>query len=1182
MSKYKYRPIAEDPTKAGSTDQLGWQIIQYDRERIDNLKEPANNTEAPVVSLPTPFARLEIFNNAFERYKLKGTGTTYFDGLISQCLDVWELLFCWDRNKALCQLLDWDQKSELEALEKSTWVGHRLFAKSLKLFLSSDKFTGHKFTFLLYEKNVFAASSPLTGFFTIATVKDMNTKLFDSDGTQGKLFNGGIRHLHNRSEMFKEYLAKYWFYRKQIRKSDDLFLNYIHQELHKTTLWKHIEHDNNIEKDFYVEYPIKVADKNSNITLEFFIKDNQIKIDHQSTDLLLKFSTNDKDVEQAGLPLDVLVLSERLNDSFKYVNRPWNRIEDKVTSFVNDFEKDQGWKLRELPTLGIKFPFIVVNDFIEEYLLEVDYPIDNQCFYVGTYENQDGNVNKNGYLLPLKPLFFKYFKPEDIKTFENKEAGKPFIKYFITKSSGISFSLFLPVGNGGKWVELKRTYTESSPPKTIDEVRGPSKVEQRKQEYFGSIIKVGFSILIFPFVKAKEHKFNNNYYVGLTDSDSEMNFILDFWNRGEKIGTEELIGKPLAKKETRYFEESTGFDVYQIQNSAFDYIQVIANYGDSTQKYVGVIIPNWNIYESVTTTNTYAIDFGTTNTNIAFKTEKEPTPAEFSFNEADRLVVSLNKVAPSHFLSDDRNIKQTMKAVVAEQMINHAFFFAPPSIGKSNTNFFSFPTRSALLEKDAIKHQGNEPFQDSNFFMGFETIFDTSKVLKGQSTYTNLKWSTDNKNPNRIGSFFEQLLLLVKAHAMLVKPSDLNKIKLVRFVPNSLKVRHRNDLEIRLKKAFEKVFGYKPSEEQVLVLSESVAPYYVNKERIPANDPCVCIDIGGGTTDLLVVVQKKGGQELDLYADSFYFAGNALYGDYYKFLNPSNSGKSNGLYKAVINWLESISTLDEKFLKSLKIRLEQASATSEDILSFLFTNDHKLKLSDELKQGELGKRFRVAFVYHFAAISYYIGAYCKHNKIEPPKSLIVSGKGSLYLKFISENLSGFVTKVFKYFLSKGQANDSYFENSKVRIFDCDRPKEQTAEGGLKLQANDSGHGEPIKGHISTYAGIETKDSTVDSLLDKFSSKRESFSDSMFVEFLSSFESSIKDLNFKNELETSFTLKDFQALKARFIENEFDDITRCLSTLGKDDEVNQSLFFYPVYASLDKLLSYLDNPETLDA
>ena len=85
----------------------------------------------------------------------------------------------------------------------------------------------------------------------------------------------------------------------------------------------------------------------------------------------------------------------------------------------------------------------------------------------------------------------------------------------------------------------------------------------------------------------------------------------------------------------------------------------------------------------------------------------------------------------------------------------------------------------------------------------------------------------------------------------LLNKGDLSKTEIVWFYPASMTQNRFNKFKAEWENTFATLFGAPIS--NIIAASESVAPYYYHKAKKGATSTVVSVDIGGGTTDVLIV-----------------------------------------------------------------------------------------------------------------------------------------------------------------------------------------------------------------------------------------------------------------------------------------------------------------------------------------
>ena len=92
-------------------------------------------------SIPSPFARLDLFNTAFRYFNDANNrldGYTNNHKLVSDCLDLLELLYNKDSINGELTIKVWDKQRDLAKLTESSYSRHQLLGRTLDLFLKQD------------------------------------------------------------------------------------------------------------------------------------------------------------------------------------------------------------------------------------------------------------------------------------------------------------------------------------------------------------------------------------------------------------------------------------------------------------------------------------------------------------------------------------------------------------------------------------------------------------------------------------------------------------------------------------------------------------------------------------------------------------------------------------------------------------------------------------------------------------------------------------------------------------------------------------------------------------------------------------------------------------------------------------------------------------------------------------
>ncbi len=444
---------------------LDWSELaeNYSDASIDKIIDKAGAmVTRRVTSYPTPLARMHFFEDAFQYIvdaeKIE-KNSIYYEA-VSHCLDVWEILFNYDVFKSKLNIYKWKYEA-ISELSDSENQGHRILGKSLNLFLQEDKSkqlngTIDEIYLLDYDGHLFAGSSPYTGFFTIDFNRNDNGSLnlpfeIKIPGSATAKYFETIRSLNERDEDFQEYmfrlvkshtlladyfLSLYKYITKFVKKTVEIhriesiknpehilleYLSKITDIEHKEKKvyipnYKNIEIGNgdNIillnkltfkdggsvqykDKNHFLEKQVGIFAKKREIGIKFdcdFIID--INVADETNEALKKQKEELKNAK-------VLALRKKPDDKQKkYIGSAWDNSTNVEHYNPLEFTIDSKLNKRTIPSWNINHPYVVLSDFLEEYLIEVPYNINDKAFH--TCKLVDSK-----YLLPIKPLYFNIF-----------------------------------------------------------------------------------------------------------------------------------------------------------------------------------------------------------------------------------------------------------------------------------------------------------------------------------------------------------------------------------------------------------------------------------------------------------------------------------------------------------------------------------------------------------------------------------------------------------------------------------------------------------------------------------------------------------------------------------------------------------------------------------------------------
>src|SRR5690606_23668475 len=347
-----------------------------------------------------------------------------------------------------------------------------------------------------------------------------------------------------------------------------------------------------------------------------------------------------------------------------------------------------------------------------------------------------------------------------------------------------------------------------------------------------------------------------------------------------------------------------------IVNEGFDAMAVTL--GSS----VNYVIPLWEVY-TVAGGDAYkfAIDFGTTNTHIEYAIEGQGSAKAFNISEIDEQIAFLMPANAPRRTEAIRDIEDGESHLMQE--------IIPKKIGEDE--MVKSPFRSCLIQNSNVNYElATFTFADAN--IGFE--YEKKGIRPYLKTFTNLKWSKEANNEKQVKHYIEELLMLCK-NKVLKNNGDLSQTKIIWFYPVSMTTNHLKRFRRIWQESFDEVFNI--AEENLFDFPESIAPFYHYKSDgniRTAAKPSVSIDIGGGTTDVMIYFDEK-----PQLITSFKFAGNSIFGDGF-----NGNINANGFvqkYKTQIEHTLSQNKLVEEIKILDKIYSDYQSST--DLINFLFS-----------------------------------------------------------------------------------------------------------------------------------------------------------------------------------------------------------------------------------------------------
>jgi hypothetical protein len=1013
----------------GGPDVEHWQARTgaYGPTEIDEIPNPDGGIakKAPT-SIPSPFARMDLFRNAFRAVagSKKLTGTTYNHRLVSDCLDLAEIAFNADALKGRVKIKSWDRHHEIELLKKSGNARHQLYGETLDLYFRQDSeangFERFNKIFIFYcDENIVGGTSPITLFFTTANNLDFIDIRFGEDRVFDKIY----KPLYERSHEFQEYLYRLVYnhcghlarvqadLRSYLEKCMNMFNPANDTPVRNTAFYETLRGITNsgqktTDADFFAQYDrLDTGSPNDFVQLcgtilgKRLTQNRRLQIAKESAFRIL----SSKVKYEAGVELPLVLLNEfSLPIPYTDLKTPWN-----PRTLVPYAPSEPDTKKRMLPDQIDVYPWYTISDFLEPHLFRLPFQVNGTAYFNGNVVLGANDMN-NGFLLPVKPLFFNYFSinellgrgPDNQPMFE--------IQAYPTFADVYLRIPIMGYNNVPVVITFKRSYN-------VLRSSGTAAPDENKNE--GWISDTNISLALFPPVRLVNQPLD--YRIMLIDQDKSLraNPALTFFLENSSEALQEVDSYQRSDKEM--MSMNTFF--YRIKQQ-FDYMQL--GLGGIT----GLLVPKFRERQHAGDTYHFAVDFGTTNTHIEYCVNSGP-PQPFQ-------IASDVQYATLH---DPNSLRDIISHKNIELALLHELM--PERIGSESA--FRFPQRTAIAYSPDL--QKNKPM----FVPGHATIpfiYEKVPVLRNTKIITNLKWTKydfSEEDKRQLGLFLEMLVLLMR-NKVLLNGGNLGQSRITWFYPSSMSEERVAGLRKMWDNYYQEHFG---TQELTAQHSESLAPYYYFSKKMNVNSadyPAAAIDIGGGTSDFVVY---KNNQPVQL--SSARFAANALFGDGY-----GGSPATNGFiirYRETIRGFLASNELDALLETLQQIEQEDNSA---QLISYFFSleknktiRDKKLNLSFSNMLAD-DAELKLVLLLFYAALLYHLARLMVTAGHKPPRYLIFSGTAAQILNLIDKNsdlrcLRGFTKLLF----SKVWNIEIPFD-PEIKI--SPEPKEATAKGGLGI------------------------------------------------------------------------------------------------------------------------------------
>lgn len=1117
--------------KEGTSTYEDWNnspAFPYNSASRDTIEDPDGaSARHEITSIPSPFARIDLVKNAFKEvckvekrtHKANLDGDTIFHKMVSDTLDVAEIFFNIDKYNGKIEVLKWDPSIMLAELENSNISGHRYLADALRKYMGSDaktyNFGSMRNIYLLNylqgpdEINIIGATSPATLFFSNANdLSYVNDIYFGDD----RPFDSEYQPLYKRDFEFVKYL---FAFRKSIPNFAGLFPEF---DSYLSETYKQIPDQgkknelNNVTANVLADLDqISVKDVQQNDLVEVLGYTLYKKANQPVTSASDFIIHTQKAIET--LPLVLPIDAGNRYRDLQYTTAKWGN-----TNKAPFKDSEPVLSRRMLPFEGTIYPYLTISDFLEDSIVKVPHTLNKANYFDGHIRIEKSEL---AFLLPIKPLFFRYFSVEDLN--DNMTDGRPMFEMKLLAGDSVSVTLRVPIKGAGNisYIEYTRLYYNNN---TAD-------IDNNA----GNIVEMKFTGFIMPQVR-----FNNTddavYNISCVQASSARNEFL-FYNGDEKV---------LPKSKTCRNQDQqllTKADNYLIYGQNFDYIQVRNHHG-----YQGVIIPIFKQQRNVETFD-FAIDLGTSNTHIEFRKGNEK-PQVFSFNAHDRQLCEM--FIPS------RDETGTLEELIEETDIIEKDFI-PGEIGSGD---YLFPTRTVLsCSKTVDWDETIDPFT----LVNLPFTYDKRADLIYNNLKYNIKWG--NGDDLRVMEAYVRCLMLIIRNKVLLNNGDLQRTKITWFYPISMAPKRLRRLKETWDDAYKQYFG----DGTTSYMTESSAPIQYFFKRYSTATSLVNVDIGGGTTDIAFAKDKS-----IINVTSFRFASNALFENSFSELDDNNG---------IIDYHkgEILKLLEDKNLGEL-VRVFNSANNSHpsNMASFLFglkdntlpkkagVNEKAIDFNYILQDDE---NFKIVFIVFYTSIIYHIAQITKLLGIDVPRHISFSGNGSKVIRVITTDtkiLARYTKAIFEKVLGK-----PYGKELELLGLDKDsNPKDSTCKGGLIGIEEEDSRDKTIVFKSDCTGLVESTD-TYATITDEYKARTvKAVKD--FFKFV--FEDMNATFNFDKNFGVKTTaLKVAQEAASKDLETFLDKgLAQRSEETELDDVIEETFFFYPIKGVLQAMSNDIFN------
>lgn len=673
MAKYTFRIHQVEKVNSSSD---GW--LESDgltTKNIANIPDEMENvpTSGKIgTSIPTPLARIYLFktaykvlNDAYDKAKDKdkkdGEKGSYAQ-LVSDSLDILQLLFEKGNDPKL-RFIRWNKDTEIRRLKDKGSDPSVLLGESLEMAFNTARSFDSVMTLIEYDGIVLGGLSPFTLVYTSPNLRRelaerRKSGNFDFSSNK-KVEYCGVKpiSLKDRPKEFQEYLWSLTAINNSMLEAENSFRDfgqYVRSQLGDRFMPITDEFRNEFEYNYKEFNPsleiagLKIRWNNRTPDLE------------NSSDFIMAPTTTEYRKYMSVAPL---VLPEKFTQqNWKYADDYWDSntqiLVSMCTDRCNGSYKGRQIGERYLPKNGghngeystIKYPWVSNSDFFYDTIIDLGYAINTDKYFNNASSNADGGAIS--FLLPIRREFFLFFKVTDLEKYLKINATYKYANKLDTLEK-VEITLNIPL-KGGKSIALTKTYDSSN-------------------IYSESPMGLG----VFPFYQLhNDSGLQNEYSVYLFEAETNKKISLKFFADNNLESNIKIDGRTRTESASR----STIYNLRNQTSNKFDFIEV------GVDNYSALIVPLWEKYKaehnnSQANETMISLDFGTSNTHIAYYNPIAKKIESFSIGAKDMQMVLLNQ--PKR---DDTNNKIDYKNAIsfgrASDMAHWLREFVPSVIGK--------------------------------------------------------------------------------------------------------------------------------------------------------------------------------------------------------------------------------------------------------------------------------------------------------------------------------------------------------------------------------------------------------------------------------------------------------------------------------------------------------------------